>query len=137
MSWGSVEFFTFFSQACMRTHRPHNFHIPTQSLSKIPEYKLTGYTCLGKKACTLDAFLATHCFDYRLHSLTTTVTTLGGLTKHLLAYLPRMKGPALLALVPDIPGHCSLLALPDVSPAPLSDKRRLDIVEFYIKLWTR
>lgn len=44
--------------------------------------------------------------------------------------LPRMNGPALLALLPDIPGHCSLLALPDVSPAPLSDKRRLDIL-FY------
>lgn len=43
-----------------------------------------------------------------------------------------MKGPALLALLPDIPGHCSLLARPEVSPAPLSDKRRLDIVEFYI-----
>lgn len=50
----------------------------------------------------------------------------------LVADLPRMKGPALLALLPDIPGHCSLLALPEVSPAPLSDKRRLDIVEFYI-----
>lgn len=42
--------------------------------------------------------------------------------------LPRMKGPALLALLPDIPGHCSLLALPEVSPAPLSDERRLDIL---------
>lgn len=40
-----------------------------------------------------------------------------------------MKGPALLALLPDIPGHCSLLALPEVSPAPLSDERRLDILE--------
>lgn len=42
-----------------------------------------------------------------------------------------MKGPARLALLPDIPGHCSLLLLPDVSPAPLSVKRRLDILEFY------
>ncbi len=45
------------------------------------------------------------------------------------ASLPRMKGPALLALLPDIPGHCSLLARPDVSPAPLSNERRLDILE--------
>jgi len=47
------------------------------------------------------------------------------------AFIPRTKGPALLALLPDIPGHCSLLALPDVSPAPLSDERRLDILELY------
>lgn len=43
-----------------------------------------------------------------------------------------MKGPALLALLPDIPGHC-LLALPDVSPDPLSDRRLLDILEDYWK----
>lgn len=49
----------------------------------------------------------------------------------LAASLPRMKGPALLALLPEIPGHCSLLALPDVSPVPLSDERRLDILELY------
>lgn len=36
-----------------------------------------------------------------------------------------------MALLPDIPGLCSLLALPDVSPAPLSDERRLDILELY------
>lgn len=39
-----------------------------------------------------------------------------------------MKGPALLALVPEIPGPC-LLALPEVSPDPLSDWRLLDILE--------
>lgn len=49
--------------------------------------------------------------------------------KKQLASIPRMKGPALLALLPDIPVHCSLLVLPDVSPAPLSDERRLDILE--------
>lgn len=49
----------------------------------------------------------------------------------LLVSLPRIKGPALLALLPDIPGLCSLLALPDVSPPPLSDERRLDILELY------
>lgn len=41
-----------------------------------------------------------------------------------------MKGPALFALLPDIPGHC-LLALDDVSPDPLSDRRLLDILEDY------
>lgn len=54
-----------------------------------------------------------------------------GIEQTLVASSPRMKGPALLALLPDIPGHCSLLALPDVSPAPLSDERRLDILELY------
>lgn len=43
-----------------------------------------------------------------------------------------MKGPALLALLPDIPGHC-LLALLDVSPDPLSDRRLLDMLENYQK----
>lgn len=62
--------------------------------------------------------------------------------EYVVASLPRMKGPALLALLPDIPGHCSLLALPDVSPAPLSDERRLDIVELckeinQIRAWDR
>lgn len=61
----------------------------------------------------------------------TTISTLLGLKQTPVAFLPRMKGPALLALLPDIPGHCSLLALPDVSPAPLSDERRLDILELY------
>lgn len=46
-------------------------------------------------------------------------------------FIPRTNGPALLALLPDIPGQCSLLALPDVSPAPLSEERRLDILELY------
>lgn len=55
-------------------------------------------------------------------------------TTYVVASLPRMKGPALLALLPDIPGHCSLLALPDVSPAPLSDERRLDILELCRKI---
>lgn len=52
----------------------------------------------------------------------------------LLVSLPRIKGPALLALLPDIPGLCSLLALPDVSPPPLSDERRLDILELYRRI---
>lgn len=61
---------------------------------------------------------------------------------YVVAALPRMKGPALLALLPEIPGHCSLQALPDVSPAPLSDERRLDILELckekdLISLWDK
>lgn len=74
-------------------------------------------------------FLATHTGYTR--SVLTTISILLGLVQTQVASLPRMKGPALLALLPDIPGHCSLLALPDVSPAPLSDERRLDILELY------
>lgn len=46
-----------------------------------------------------------------------------------LGNLPKTKGPALLALLPDIPGQSSLLALPDDSPAPRSEARRLDILQ--------
>lgn len=82
----------------------------------------------------------TYTFPHFLHALDAisakqplliTISILLELRQTLAASLPRMKGPALLALLPDIPGHCSLLALPDVSPAPLSDDRRLDILELY------
>lgn len=42
--------------------------------------------------------------------------------------LPKTKGPALFALLPDIPAQSNLLGLPDDSPAPRSEARRLDIL---------
>lgn len=125
MSWGSAKFFAFLSQAY--THR----HPTTLTITHIPfldflhRYKPHIKT-LHKQKCTLDAISDAQAFltGYYFHTFLRP-----GQTR--VASLPRMKGPALLALLPDIPGHCSLLALPDVSPAPLSDERLLDILELY------
>lgn len=113
MSGGSAKFFTFLFQACVHTETPPTTHIHTHTTQiPFPDFLHTQVTHVYK------------------------IVRLGQSQPHTHFWLPfpslpRMKGPALLALLPDIPGHCSLLALPDVSPAPLSDERRLDILELY------